>query len=110
MYIMAGKFAQRTGSRAMVWHKTAKKTTGGLEKKDLFKTRSGRIVSRSKHFSAKKNNNLVKHGYGTKKGVFGFVRTKTRKNKRGPGRPRKSKGGSLALSPARATANYMLGK
>ena len=41
------------GSRAQVWHGTAKKTSGGLEKKDLMMHR-GRIVSRRAHEIAKK--------------------------------------------------------
>jgi len=110
---MAGKFSQTVGSRAQVWHGTAKHTSGGLEKKDLFKNNAGRIVSKSKHFSAKKEMRLVKHGYTAKKGKFGCVKAASRKRgsrKRGPGRPRKRKGGSLALRPAGATSSYMLTK
>jgi hypothetical protein len=33
------------GSRAEVWHGTARHTSGGLEKKDLMMNRHGRIVS-----------------------------------------------------------------
>ena len=114
---MAGKFSQTIGSRAQVWHGTAKHTSGGLEKKDLFQNHAGRIVSKSKHFSAKKEMRLVKHGYTAKKGKFGCVKAASRKRgsrkrgsrKRGPGRPRKIKGGD-ALHPARATSSYMLAK
>lgn len=63
------------GSRAQVWHGTAKKTSGGLTKSHLFMNKSGHIVSKAKHFTAKKEKRLLKHGYGTKKGVFGFVKT-----------------------------------
>jgi len=63
-----------TGSRAQVWHGTAHKTSGGLCKKDLMQNKSGRIVSRAKHSTAKKDNRLVKAGYGTQKGKFGFVK------------------------------------
>lgn len=62
-----------TGTRAEVWHGTAKHTSGGLEKKDLLKNKHGRIVSKKKHHSEKKSKRLVKAGYGTKKGKFGFV-------------------------------------
>lgn len=41
------------GSRAQVWHGTAKKTAGGLKKKDLM-MHNGRIVSRRAHEIAKK--------------------------------------------------------
>jgi hypothetical protein len=73
------------GTRAEVIHGNAKKTTGGLTKKDLMRNKHGEIVSRKKHFQAKKDKRLEKAGYFTKKGVFGFVRkeqTKKRKSKR----------------------------
>jgi hypothetical protein len=69
------------GSRAEVWHGSAKHTAGGLTKKDLFKNKAGRIVSKKKHFSAKKDNRLVKSGYGTKKGKFGYVKIGTQKRR-----------------------------
>ena len=62
------------GSRAEVFHGTAKKTSGGLEKKDLLKNKHGEIVSRKKHLSAKKEKRLEKHGFFTQKGKFGFVK------------------------------------
>jgi hypothetical protein len=70
---MTGKI-HTIGTRAQVWHGTSKKTSGGLTKSDLMMNKAGRIVSKSKHFSAKKENRLLKHGYGTKKGKFGFVK------------------------------------
>ena len=70
-----------TGSRAQVWHGTAHKTSGGLKKSDLVQNKAGRIVSKAKHFTAKKDKRLLKAGYGTKKGKFGFV--KLGKSKRG---------------------------
>jgi hypothetical protein len=74
-YKVAGKkYESLIGSRAQVMHGTSFKTNGGLKKKDLIKTKRGRIVSRRKHFSAKKTNRLVKAGYGTKKGHFGAVK------------------------------------
>ena len=57
------------GSRAEVFHGTAKHTSGGLEKKDLLQNKHGRIVSRRKHTTAKKENRLKKHGYTAKKGT-----------------------------------------
>ena len=61
------------GSRAQVWHGTAKKTRGGLTKKDLFKSK-GRIKSRRASKKAKKNNNLKNAGWTFKKGEFGAIR------------------------------------
>jgi len=69
------------GSRAQVWHGTAKKTSGGLTRKDLLKNKAGRIVSKRKHFTAKKDNRLVKAGYLTKKGKFGFIKKDSKKKK-----------------------------
>ena len=59
------------GSKAQVWHGTAKHTSGGLTKRDLMKTRKGRIVSKKKHAAGKKAlKNLIKAGYKAKKGTF----------------------------------------
>ena len=73
------------GSRAQVWHGTAFKTSGGLEKKDLMMNKHGRIVSALKHKTAKKEKRLEKHGFFTKKGKFGAVKKnetkKTRKSR-----------------------------
>jgi hypothetical protein len=88
-------FEQNIGTRAQVWHGTAKKTSGNLTKHSLMKNKHGRIVSRKMHNTAKKQNRLVKAGYITKKGHFGFI--KTAKNKRRKGRGHR--GGMSALSP-----------
>ena len=71
------------GSRAEVFHNNARHTSGGLTKKDLLKNKHGEIVSRKKHFQAKKEKRLEKAGYFTQKGKFGFVRKsrKTQKKK-----------------------------
>jgi len=77
---------QTTGSRAQVWHGTAKKTSGGLTKSNLMKNKHGRIVSRRKHASGKKTiKNLKKLGYVAKKGQFKLFRkgNKSRKMKGG---------------------------
>jgi hypothetical protein len=88
-YVIKGdKYDSLVGSRAQVWHKTAFKTTGSLKRTNLFKNKNGRIVSKSKYMTAKKEKRLIKHGYGTKKGVFGSVKlnknkkTSKRKNKK----------------------------
>jgi hypothetical protein len=67
------------GTRAQVWHGTAYKTSGGLTKTNLMKNKSGRIVSRSKHITAKKEKRLVKAGFLTKKGHFGFIKNGSKK-------------------------------
>ena len=69
------------GSRAEVFHGTAKKTTGGLTKKDLIKNKHGEIVSRKKHITAKREKRLEKHGYFAKKGKFGYVKREARKSR-----------------------------
>jgi hypothetical protein len=61
-----------------------------------MKNKSGRIVSKSKHVSAKKDKRLIKAGYLTKKGHFGFVK-KGKTMKKGS---RKMRGGMSALSPS----------
>lgn len=90
---------QTIGSRRQVWNGTAKRTSGGLTKSDLMMSH-GRIVSRSKHFSAKKEMRLLKYGYGTKKGKFGYVKIGTKKHRKGH---KKMKGGHFnihsSLSP-----------
>ena len=73
-HIHGKKFESLVGSRAQVWHGTAYKTSGSLKKNDLVQNKNGRIVSKAKHHTAKKERRLVKAGYGTKKGVFGFVK------------------------------------
>ena len=85
-YSVSGKtFDVLIGTRAQVWHGTAYKTTGGLCKHDLMQNKAGRIVSKAKHMSAKKDKRLVKAGFGTKKGKFGFVKlnkTSSRRSKK----------------------------
>lgn len=63
------------GSRAQVWHGTAYKTPGNLCKCELMMNKNGRIVSMRKHKTAKKENRLVKAGFLTKKGQFGYVKS-----------------------------------
>lgn len=66
-------FKKSVGSRREVWNGTAKHTSGGLTKTHLMMSH-GRIVSKAKHNTAKKEMRLLKHGYGTKKGKFGYVK------------------------------------
>ena len=81
-YHMSGrKFDMLEGSRAQVWHSTAYKTAGDLKKGDLLMNKHGRIVSRRKHATAKKERRLEKAGYMTVKGKFGFVKDGAKKRK-----------------------------
>jgi hypothetical protein len=70
------------GSRAEVFHGTAKKTSGGLEKKDLIQNKHGELVSRKKHFTAKKEKRLEKYGFFTQKGKFGYVKRDGKKGRK----------------------------
>lgn len=82
-------FKYTEGSRALVFHGTAKHTSGGLMKSDLLLNKNGRIVSKKKHNTAKKNNNLEKAGYFAEKGRFGAVYIKSVKKR--PSKSRKNK-------------------
>lgn len=85
-YSVAGKtYESLIGTRAQVWHGTAYKTSGGLTHAHLMKNKSGRIVSRSKHLTAKKEKRLVKAGFLTKKGQFGFIKKGSKKMRGGTG-------------------------
>ena len=101
-YSVSGKtYEALIGTRAQVWHGTAYKTSGGLTHNDLMMNKHGRIVSKSKHVSAKKDKRLIKAGFFTKKGHFGFVKKgksmrKSHRNKSS----RKMRGGMHALSPS----------
>lgn len=103
--IKGKSYKTRVGSRAEVWHGSAFKTSGGLTKGHLFKNKSGRIVSKTKHMTAKREKRLVKAGYGTKKGKFGFVLlgNKGKKSRGKRTRSRKHRGGAgvnFPLSPS----------
>ena len=80
------------GTRAEVWHGTAKKTSGGLMKKDLKMNKRGRIVSLKMSNRAKKEKRLEKAGYKTKKGKFKLFK--------------KKKGGKSACAGPMTTIKY----
>jgi hypothetical protein len=64
------------GSKAQVWHGTARHTSGGLTKKDLMKTKRGRIVSKKKHsIGLRRIKTLRKLGFKAKKGTFKLFRS-----------------------------------
>ena len=66
----AGK-VPAVGTKAQVWHNTARHTSGGLGKSDLMKTKKGRIVSKKKHAAGKRAlSRLRKAGFTAKKGKF----------------------------------------
>ena len=99
---------QTIGSRRQVWNGTSKKTSGGLTKSDLMMSH-GRIVSKSKHFSAKKEMRLLKYGYGTQKGKFGFVKVGSKRASSRKGRKKMTGGSGYGqLSPANVDSNYMI--
>lgn len=100
-HIKGSKYPELFGSRTQVMNKTAYKTSGNLTKEDLLMNKWGRIVSAKKHKTAKKEKRLEKAGYYAKKGKFGYVKRKTRKNKS----QKKMKGGDWVeeLMKRRAT-------
>ncbi len=79
--MVKGEFKKTIGTRAEVYHGTARRTSGGLTKNELMLNKHGRIVSRKKHTTAKREMRLLKYGFATKKGKFGFVKTKTSKTR-----------------------------
>lgn len=103
-YVVSGKsYDMLIGTRAQVWHGTAYKTSGGLTHGDIIQNKAGRIVSKAKHNTAKKEMRLVKAGYGTKKGKFGYVKlNKSSKRNSSKKSSRRMRGGNInqALSPS----------
>ncbi len=79
-------FEQTQGSKAQVWHGTAKRTSGGLTKTALLKNKHGRIVSKRKHALGKKSvKHLFKLGFKPKKGTFKAFHKGNKKMKGGVG-------------------------
>ncbi len=89
-HVNGKKFDVLVGSRAQVFHGTAYKTSGGLTKGDLIQNKHGRIVSASKHKTAKKEKRLEKHGYTARKGKFGAVKMRVRSATPGKSSKRKT--------------------
>lgn len=77
-HIQGHAYKMLIGSRQQVWHGTAYKTAGELNKSHLMMNKWKRIVSRKKHTTAKKEKRLEKAGYFAEKGKFGYV-NKSRK-------------------------------
>lgn len=103
------EYKKTIGTRAEVYHGSARRTSGGLTKSELMMNKHGRIVSKKKHNTAKREMRLVKYGFTTKKGKFGYVKTKSNKSssrRRNKSKSRKMRGGS----PALVSDNYTLGR
>lgn len=63
------------GSKAQVYHGTHARTSSGLKKQDLMKTKRGRIVSKKQHAAGKKAiKRLFSLGYKPMKGKFVAMR------------------------------------
>ena len=98
MYHINGKkYEELKGSRAKVYHGTAYKTTGGLTKDKLEMNKHGRIVSKRKAATAKREKRLEKAGYKPTKGKFVVMRKSmknksSKKAKSAPTRKRRSSG------------------
>ena len=81
-HINGKKYKELFGSRQQVVNGTAYKTAGELTKSHLMMNKWGRIVSRKKHATAKKEKRLLKYGYTAKKGKFGAVKISSRKSRK----------------------------
>jgi len=96
------KKIKAVGSKAEVFHGTAKHTSGGLKKADLMKVKSGRIVSRRKHAAGKKAiKRLFKLGFKPKRGTFKLFRGGAQEQKQQKKQQRKSqrkRGGFVDMS------------
>ena len=68
---MSDKKIPAVGTKLMVFRGRAAHTPGGLTRKDLFKNKKGRIVSRRQHKAGLKAlKRLYDAGYKPKKGTF----------------------------------------
>ena len=104
---MPDNHVKTIGSKAEVFHGTALKTSGQLRKRDLVKTRKGRIVSRKKQAAGKKAiKRLFALGYKPTKGRFSLMRKSM--SKKSSRRTRKRGGAEQfeGASLAEAFANH----
>jgi len=90
-HIKGKKYQLLKGSRAQVWHETAFMTEGNLKRGDLIMNKHGRIVSKKKHATAKKEKRLEKAGYKTRKGKFGAVKSQKKSKSSKSKKSRKSR-------------------
>jgi hypothetical protein len=93
-HIKGKKYSLLVGSRAQVWHGTAFKTSGGLQKKDLLMNKNGRVVSLSKHKHEKKVDRLGELGIKAVKGKFGPTKKADSKGSKKKKRRTRKKGRS----------------
>lgn len=97
------------GTKAMVFHGTAKHTSGGLTKKDLMKHR-GRIISRKKHLQGKKSiKHLRKLGYIAKRGEFVLFRKSMAHKKSTAKRSTRRRGGAAGVPSATSGTGHLPG-
>ena len=75
------KYPNLFGSREQVWNGNAYKTIGCLTKDQLVYNKWGRIVSKTKHITAKKEKRLLKYGYSYTRGKFGYTIKKQKKKR-----------------------------
>ena len=92
-HINGKKYKELFGSRQQVMNGTAYKTAGELSKSHLMMNKWGRIVSRKKHATAKREKRLLKHGFSAKKGKFGYVKVGSRKTRSKRGSKKRGGGG-----------------
>ena len=79
---MPGSPSVTVGSKAQVFHGTAKRTSGGLVKADLMKTDKGRIVSKKAHAAGLVAIKRLRNaGFIAKKGEFTLFKKGSRKAK-----------------------------
>lgn len=81
-HIDGNKYKNLFGSRKQVYSGTAYKTKGELTKDHFIMNKLGRIVSKKKHYTAKKEKRLEKYGYFAQKGKFGYVKKSARHTKK----------------------------
>ena len=73
-HIHGRRYKHLRGSRVQVWIQNGYETEGGLKKHQLLRNRHGRIVSRKKHRTAKreKGSRFRKAGYDLQRRGHGF--------------------------------------
>ena len=103
-HVKGHKYELLIGSRAQVWHGTAYKTSGQLCKHDLFKNKHGRVVSKSKYHSSKKEKRLLKYGYGFTKKKF-VPQHRHSKKHRGGSKPTSTT--TPTINPSTSLANAL---
>lgn len=90
------KKIKTVGSKAEVYHGTASRTAGHLYKKDLVRTKRGRIVSKKQQAAGRKAiKRLFALGYKPKKGTFKVMRKSMVDGRRKKGT--KKRGGAAGL-------------